>query len=195
MSGRPPRESILAAAAEQFHRRSYAAVTVEEIIAASGQPKAEFYRSFSGKSALGQAWLERLSRQMQMRHDDFLKRPGEPQDFLRRYFLSMQSWVESNNWRGCQFANTAACIDPAEELELAQLIDGHKRAQRRFFIALVAKISPRCDAQRTGSAIFLLFSGAMSEAQSLRAGWPFEDALAAAEQLCGLQGGRAGLAS
>lgn len=43
------------------------------------------------------------------------------------------------------------------------------------------------DAQRIGTAIFLLYSGAMTEAQNLKASWPLEDALASAEQLCGIE--------
>ncbi len=57
----PPRELILAKAGELFHRKGYSAVSIDEVIAASGLPKSEFHRAFLNKSALGVAWLERLS--------------------------------------------------------------------------------------------------------------------------------------
>lgn len=180
----PPREIILAKASELFHKRSYSGVSVEEVIEASGQPKSEFYRAYRDKSALGQAWLERLTKRMRMMHEDFMERPGEKERRLKKYFFAMRSWLEANDFRSCQFANAAACIDLEEELEMAHLIDQYKRAQRAFFIELVGSLVNEKDAQRIGTAVFLLFSGAMTEAQNLKATWPFEDALAAAETLC-----------
>lgn len=182
----PSREIILAKAGELFHRRGYSAVSVDEVIAASGLTKAEFHRNFNSKSALGKAWLERLTKRMRIMHDTFMERPVERERRLKKYFYSMRSWVESNGWRACQFANTAACIDAEAEPDLAHLIDQYKRDQRKFFIELVGSLVDSKDAQRLGTAVFLLYSGAMTEAQNLKATWPFEDALAVAEQLCGV---------
>ncbi|WPJ94088.1 TetR/AcrR family transcriptional regulator [Coraliomargarita algicola] len=187
MSDIPPREIILAKAGELFHRKGYSSVSIEEVIAASGLPKSEFYRAYSDKSALGQAWLERLTKRMRIMHETFMERPGERERRLKKYFFSMRSWVEANGWRACQFANTAACIDAEAEPEMAYLIDQYKRAQRKFFIELVGTLVDAKDAQRLGTAVFLLYSGAMTEAQNLKATWPFEDGLAAAEQLCGVR--------
>ncbi len=183
----PPREIILAKAGELFHRKGYAAVSVDEVIAASGLPKSEFHRAYSGKSALGKAWLERLTKRMRIMHDSFMERPGERERRLKKYFYSMRSWVEANGWRSCQFANTAAGIDAEAEPDLAHLIDQYKREQRKFFIELVGSLVDDKDAQRLGTAVFLLYSGAMTESQNLKATWPFEDALAAAEELCGIR--------
>jgi AcrR family transcriptional regulator len=183
----PPREIILAKASELFHRRGYSSVSVDEVIAGSGLPKAEFHRAFSGKSALGKAWLERLTKRMRIMHDTFMERPGDKERRLKKYFYSMRSWVEANGWRSCQFANTAACVDLEAEPELAHLVDQYKRAQRAFFIEIVGSLVDAKDAQRIGTAVFLLYSGAMTEAQNLKATWPFEDALVAAEQLCGIR--------
>jgi len=183
----PPREIILAKAGELFHRKGYSAVTVDEVIAASGLPKSDFHRAFSSKAALGKVWLERLTKRMRIMHDTFMERPGDKNRLLKKYFFSMRGWVEANGWRACQFANTAACIDTEAEPDLAHLIDQYKRAQRAFFIELVGSLVDAKDAQRIGTAVFLLYSGAMTEAQNLKAAWPFEDALAAAEQLCGIR--------
>ena len=187
MSVIPLREVILSKAGELFHRRGYSSVSVEEIIAASGLPKAEFYRSYSGKSALGQAWLERLSKRMRLMHENFMDRLGEPERRLKKYFLSMSNWVESNGWRACQFANTAASIDSESEPEMTLLIDQFKRSQLNFFVELVSTLVGENDARRLGTAVFLLYSGAMTEAQNLKATWPFEDALRTAEELCGIR--------
>jgi AcrR family transcriptional regulator len=187
MSSIPPREVILSKAGELFLRRGYSAVSVDEVLEASGLPKAEFYRHFSDKTALGRAWLERLTKRMRVLHEDFMARPGERERRLKKYFYSMRSWVETNGYRSCQFANTAACIDSEASPELADLIDQYKREQRKFFIELVGTVVEGNDAQRLGTAVFLLFSGAMTEAQNLKATWPFEDALSAAETLCGLR--------
>lgn len=187
MADIPPREIILAKASELFHHHGYSSVPVETVIAASGLPKADFYRAFSDKSSLSKAWLERLSKRMQLMHETFMERPGERERRLKKYFYSMRSWMEANGWRACQFANTAAGIDAEAEPELALLIDQYKRAQRTFFIDLVASLVGEKDAKRLGTAVFLLYSGAMTESQNLKASWPFEDALTTAEQLCGLR--------
>lgn len=50
-----PNEIILATASELFHQRGYSAVTVDQVLEASGLPEAEFYRHFSDKNALGRA--------------------------------------------------------------------------------------------------------------------------------------------
>lgn len=182
----PSRAQILNKAGELFHRRGISSVSEADVIAASGLPKSEFYRHFSDKSELGKVWLERLARRTRMMHANFMDRLGEPERRLKKYFLSMASWVESNGWRACQFANTAACMNLNEAAEMAHLVDQFKREQRKFFIELVGTLVDPKDAQRVGTNVFLLYSGAMTEAQNLQATWPFEEALHAAEALCGI---------
>ncbi|PXA05457.1 hypothetical protein DDZ13_00890 [Coraliomargarita sinensis] len=186
MAERTKNERILAAAGELFHKRGYAAVSLDEVITASGLSRAEFYRHFSNKSALGCAWLQRLAKGMSVMHDNFMERLPDKDRRLRKYFYAMRNWVESNGYRSCQFANTAAGIDVEEEPDLAELIDQYKRQQRAFFIKLVGTLVDEDQAKRLGTAVFLLFSGAMTEAQNLKATWPLDDALAAAERLCAL---------
>jgi len=181
----PPRELILAKAGELFHLRGYGAVTLDEIIASTGVSKALFHQNFSSKTKLGAVWLKRLSKRMSVMHQSFLDKPGERDRRLRKYFYSMRSWLESNGFRSCQFANTAASLSPDEET-LIDLIDQYKRAQRQFFIDLTKTLVDEKDALRMGTAIFLLYSGAMTEAQNLKALWPLEDALSCAEDLCGI---------
>jgi len=186
MSEMPVREQILAVAGELFHKRGFASVSMDEVMRASSVSRPDFLRQFSTKSALGAAWLKRLAKRMSIMHESFMERPGEKERRLRKYFLSMSNWVETNGYRSCQFANTAAGINPDDEPELAELIDQYKRAQRKFFIELVGTLVPDSQAQRLGTAVFLLYSGAITEAQNLKATWPFEDALSAAEKLCGI---------
>lgn len=186
MSNIPPRQIILLKAGELFHKRGYAAVSVEDVIDASGLAKSTFHQNYSSKSKLGQAWLERLMKQMSHVNQGFLENPGERERRLRKYFFSMRSWLENSGFRSCQFANTAACLTVGEDEELLFIIDQYKRAQRQFFIDLVGTLVPLTDAQRLGTAVFLLYSGAMTEAQNLKATWPLDDALAMSEELCGI---------
>lgn len=182
----PNNERILAAASELFHKRGFAGVTLDEVFEASGLSRAEFYRHFSGKSQLGCAWLKRLSKGMSMMHDNFMEHLPDKPRRLRKYFGSMRNWVETHGYRSCQFANTAAGIDAELEPDLADLIDQLKREQRAFFIKLVGTLVQEDQAKHLGTAVFLLFSGGMTEAQNLKASWPLNDALAAAEQICGV---------
>lgn len=185
MSEVPPREIILAKAGELFHLRGYGAVTLDEMIASAGVSKAVFHQNFSSKTKLGEVWLERLSKRISVMYQSFLDKPGERERRLRKYFYSMRSWLETNGFRSCQFANTAASLRPDEE-GLIDVIDQYKRAQRQFFIDLAKTLVDEKDALRIGTAIFLLYSGAMTEAQNLKATWPLDDALSCAEDLCGI---------
>lgn len=187
MSSLPPREVIIAAAGELFHKQGYGSVGFDAIIEKAGVSKAQFHQHFSSKAAVGEAWLKRLSRRMEMLHRDLLDKTTDNSRLLRKYFFSMRTWVESNNFRSCQFANTAACYDSESDVALFDLIDKYKRGQRDFFIEVANRIVGERDAPRVGTSIFLIYSGAMTEAQNLRALWPLEDALTAAEEMCGLK--------
>lgn len=183
MRDHPEHETLLAHAGGLFHRKGFGAVSVEEVLAASRLPKAVFYRHFGTKAKLGRVWLSRLAKRMEVRHREVLEMPGDGRRRLRRYFLAMGEWMERNAFRSCPFANTAACPGDADE-EMLSVIDQYKRAQLRFFIELAGAMVPENEARSAGTAVYLLYSGAVTEAQNLGATWPIEDALARAEQLC-----------
>ncbi len=185
MSNLPPREFILAKAGELFHLRGYGSVTIEEVITSTGLSRAAFHQHFSSKSKLGAAWLERLAKRMSIMQQGFLDKPGDRDRRLRKFFYSMRSWLEANGFRSCQFANTAAGVS-AEEEDVIYLIDQYKRAQHKFFVDVAKTLVDEKDAQRIGTSIFLLYAGAMTEGQNLKATWPLDDALAASELLCGV---------
>ena len=180
-----PRDRILNVAGELFHRRGYGAVSVEQVIQASQLTSATFHRNFNNKAELGIAWLERLNRRMKSLHASFMDKLGPREKRLKKYFLTMGEWLETNGYRSCQFANTAASMDEANE-DIVELVDQYKRAQHKFFVDLVETIVGPKEARKIGTAVFLLFSGAMTEAQNLKAKWPLEDALQCAEELCDL---------
>ncbi len=183
-----PRDMILNVAGELFHRKGYGAVTIQDVIEACNITPATFHRNFQSKSELGCAWLERLNRRMASMHLTFMEKLGARETRLKKYFLSMGNWLETNGYRSCQFANTAASIDEADH-DIVDMVDQYKRAQHKFFIDLVKTIVGPKDAKKIGTAVFLLFSGAMTEAQNLKAKWPLEDALTCAEELCELHVG------
>jgi len=187
MAEMPPRDRVLAVAGELFHRRGYGAVTLDEVIDASGLARASVHQHFRTKAELGKAWLGRLQRRMEVFHREFLGRLGDREKVLRKYFFAMRTWVESNRFRSCQFANTAACIDTEADEEIAVLVDVYKRKQLQFFIDLAKFLVGEEGARRTGTAVFLLYSGAMTECQNLKTTWPLDDALAQAERLCGVR--------
>lgn len=153
-----PRDRILNVAGELFHRHGYGAVTVDDIIAALKVPPATFHRYFNSKEELGVAWLERLNRRMVSMHRSFMEKLGAPETRLKKYFYAMAGWLEQSGYRSCQFANTRACLNDSAE-EMVELIDQYKRYQLKFFIELVRGIVGEKDAQKIGTAVFLLFFG------------------------------------
>ncbi len=105
--GEQTRTRILDTAARLFHRKGFAATTVNEILEASGTSKGNLYFHFAGKGAIGLAVLQREKVLLMHFLDDVLSR-GTPAEGLSRFFTEA---LEKNRQHafigGCIFGNTA----------------------------------------------------------------------------------------
>ena len=70
--------------------------------------------------------------------------------------------------------------------QVSEVVRDYKASNRLFWQAVALQIKPDPSAARLlGDSLFLLFSGAVTEAQNAKALWPVDSAKAAALALCG----------
>jgi AcrR family transcriptional regulator len=114
------RDRLLAAAAHLFHEAGIQATGIDAIIREAGVAKATFYRHFPSKEDLVVAWLRDPSTRWldRLRAQVEAGRP-EPEDTIPLFFDAVGEWLETEDYRGCPYLNTAAEItDPARPARL-----------------------------------------------------------------------------
>src|SRR5215468_2357229 len=122
----PPRERLLAAAAELFYRHGIKAVGVEAIAEAAATNKMTLYRHFASKDELVAEYLRAAARQadccwaqLEQAH------PGDALAQLRTFIRNMAD----HDTRGCALANAAIEL-PEKDHPARRVIEEHKTAWR-----------------------------------------------------------------
>lgn len=177
------KQRILATAGELFTKQGYGSVGINEIIAQSETAKASFYHHFPSKEQLCSVWLGETHQRSEERHEARLSSKQSPLQIVEEQFLELKPWMVDNGFRGCPYTNTAAGL-PADSPLIQEKVDQHKLYLRDFFIELAHKFISGKAARQLGTTLFLLYSGATTEAQNLKATWPIDAAKDAAVALC-----------
>jgi AcrR family transcriptional regulator len=103
-----PRERILLAARDLFHRHGIRGVGVETIAEAAGTNKMTLYRHFDSKDDLIVAYLRGVALEVDEMWEDFERdHPGDMQAQLKAWLICAEECVTSDE-RGCDLANAAA---------------------------------------------------------------------------------------
>jgi len=165
------RERILEAAGRLFHERGYSEVGVNEIIAEADTAKASFYQHFPSKEALCESWLESVHDKSVSHHRELIESDRTPREKVEVYFDELGTFLVARKFRGCPYSNTNAVVDEGCAGIVARIRE-HKESILHFFRAVAAQQfegeAARCLADR----LFVLYSGATTEAQNLRDLWP-----------------------
>jgi len=170
------RERILETAAQLFHERGYSEVGINEIIEKADTAKASFYHYFRSKESLCEAWLEHVHARSEARCADILESDATPAEKVRSYFDHLEAFMIQKDFRGCPYSNTGAVSDQ-RCAGIAEQIREHKDSMRKFFRAICeARFDDPERAREIADRIFLLYSGAATEAQNLHAIWPVQSA-------------------
>ena len=178
----PPRERILQAARELFHREGIHAVSVDALAAAAGTNKMTLYRHFSSRDELIAAYLQTLAVEGEGVWDEARSaHPKDPEAQLRFLLRRVSDFTAEGRGRGCALANAA--VELAERKHPARrVIEAHKRRQRERLVALVREAG-YARPERLADEIFLLVEGARSSVQSVGPGGPASRLFALAEAL------------
>lgn len=177
------RERILETAGRLFFEKGYSGVGINEIIEKAGTAKASFYQYYPSKESLCEAWLRSVHDNSEDFRSELLTKCCSPVEKLTCYFDQLEKFLINGGFRGCPYSNTGAVSDDYCS-GIAEQIQSHKESIRGFFRAISAlQFSDPERANETGDRIFILYSGATSEAQNLKAIWPVHVARKAAVEM------------
>lgn len=178
------RDRLLNAAALLFGERGYECVGINEIIAKAEVAKATFYQHFPSKEKLCAAWLEQEADKSVAAQEKLLDDPRPVKERLEDRFDGLKEWLEKDDFSGCPFCVTTAMTQPGSGLRVP--VEDYRAQARDFWRKLAAQHeSGNKKSRQLGDAWFLLYTGAATEAQNVRALWPVKRAKRAALALGG----------
>jgi AcrR family transcriptional regulator len=162
----PPRQRLLAAAAELFYRHGIRAVGVDAIAEAAGTNKMTLYRHFSSKDELVAEYLRQAAKAVDATWTDLaLRHPGNARAQLRAWLEEIAAHVTSGGERGCALANAAVEL-PEKDHPVRRVIEDCKLAQTKRLAALCAAAGLR-EPDALAEELGLLIEGARITAQSV----------------------------
>ena len=162
----PPRERILAVAADLFYRHGIRAVGVDAIAEAAGTNKMTLYRHFASKDELVAEYLRHLAEKAGAAWDRrAAQHPGDPCAQLRGWLEDVAAQLASGDQRGCALANAAVEL-PEKDHPARRVIEAFKTAQRQRIIDLCAA-ADLDQPEMLADELFLLLEGARVTAQSI----------------------------
>ena len=164
--GIPPRDRILAVAADLFYRHGIRAVGVEAIAEAAGTNKMTLYRHFASKDELVAEYLRCLAQKASASWDKLAAQyPGDARAQLRAWLGTMADHVDSGDQRGCALSNAAVEL-PEKDHPARPVIEAFKNAQRNRITQLCAA-ADLAQPELLADELFLLLEGARVTVQSM----------------------------
>ncbi len=167
-------------ASRLFYRQGYGATGIKQIIERAGIAKGTFYSHFRSKRELGLAWLRaRHTRWNTWLEDSLGDKAGGGEKILAS-FEFLETWLADEDFRGCAFINTMAEI-PDPDSPMRKEVAAHKRELHQRFQVLAAEHfegagESEATVRQKGTAIYLLFEGALVAAQNFHETWPIHTA-------------------
>lgn len=184
----PPRERILAAAADLFYRHGIRAVGVEAVAEAAGTNKMTLYRHFNSKDELVAEYLKKLAAGSNSLWDELeTANPSNPKAQLRGWLNLMGEHLASNKGRGCALANASVEL-PEKNHPARPVIEQFKQSQRKRLAAL-CKAAGLSQPDMLADELFLLLEGARVSMQSIGHEGPACRFVRMGEALIGAQDG------
>jgi TetR/AcrR family transcriptional repressor of nem operon len=189
------RLTILKTGHALVQRKGFAALGLQEILAASGVPKGSFYHYFASKEAFGVALLQRYIEDYGQKLDSLLTE-GTGRARLMRYF---QGWLAEDATAG-QPGWAEDCIVVKLAAEVSDLSEDMRHVLSDGTEALVARLADVIrDGRKDGSlpqgakpkalaqTLYQMWLGAALLSRLTRSSAPLERALTATERLldCG----------
>ena len=162
----PPRDRLLAAAADLFYRHGIRAVGVEAIAEAAGTNKMTLYRHFASKDDLVAEYLRQSAKASEACWDRFEKAfPGDALAQLREWLKEMAAHVASTDERGCPLANAA--VELPEKGHPARRVIEEAKAAHRLRLVDLCSSAGLSEPDMLADELDLLLEGARVTAQSV----------------------------
>lgn len=153
-----PRERIIAAARELFHRHGIRGVGVDTIADAAGTNKMTLYRHFGSKDELILAYVQTIAAEgeamwQEIAHDH----PGDPRAQLENWLDRAQACV-SEDGRGCDLANAA--VELTERDHPARRLIEQLKTDHRNRLAALCEAAGVTQSEELADTLTLLLEGA-----------------------------------
>ncbi|SRR5712691_1789029 len=162
----PPRQRILAVAADLFYRHGIRAVGIEAIAEAAGTNKMTLYRHFSSKDELVAEYLRQAAKRAEACWERLERLyPGDTLAQLRAWVREMADQASSADLRGCPLANAAVEL-PEKSHPARRVIEEKKKAHRMKLVQL-AQAAGLSEPEMLADELHLLLEGARVSAQSV----------------------------
>jgi AcrR family transcriptional regulator len=162
----PPRDRILAVAADLFYRHGIRAVGVDAIAEAAGTNKMTLYRHFPSKDALVAAYLRQKADKANECWQRYERRhPGDALAQLRMWLKDEGDHIADRAARGCPVANAA--IELAEkDHPVRPVIEEVKTAYHKRLVGL-CRSAGLAEPEMLADELHLLLEGARVRAQTV----------------------------
>ena len=162
----PPRDRLLAVAADLFYRQGIRAVGVEAIAEAAGTNKMTLYRHFPSKDELVAECLRQVAHEGMARWQRYeAVHPGDPRAQIQAWLTEMAGIVADGNHRGCALANAAIEL-PDRAHPARRVVEEYKLAQRKH-LAQLCRDAGLLEPELLADELYLLLEGARVTAQSI----------------------------
>ncbi len=176
-----PRERILLAARNLFHRHGIRGVGVETIAEAAGTNKMTLYRHFDSKDDLIVAYLRGLSAEMdEMWQDIEREHPGDMLAQLKSWLVHAEECVSADD-RGCDLVNAA--VELTEDGHPGRRIIEQLKTEHRNRLAALCRRAGISQAEVLADTLTLLLEGARVSRQSTGCNGPSAKFIRTAEKV------------
>jgi len=190
---RDVRQEILDTAQIIISGKGYAAVGLNEILAAAGVPKGSFYHYFESKDAFGEALLESYFETYLEDLDAMLQRPGLSEG--ERLMVYWQKWVDTQ--ASCD--PEGKCLAVKLGAEVSDLSETMRKVLLRGTSAVIGRLARTIERgladgsvtiagepQETAETLYQTWLGASLLAKIARTAEPLLSALAASRRTLGI---------
>lgn len=189
---RDVRQDILDTAQIIISGKGFAAVGLNEILAAAGVPKGSFYHYFSSKDAFGEALLESYFEAYLSDLDEILQRPGlNGGEHLMLYW---QKWVDTQ----AKCDPEGKCLAVKLGAEVSDLSEAMRKVLLRGTSAVIARLAATIESgladgsvkvigepQQVAETLYQMWLGASLLAKITRDAKPLSSAFAASRRALG----------
>jgi AcrR family transcriptional regulator len=176
-----PRERILLAARDLFHRHGLRGVGVETIAEAAGTNKMTLYRHFDSKDDLIIAYLRGIAAEVdEMWRDIERDHPGDMQGQLKAWLVCAEECVTADD-RGCDLANAA--VELTDDDHPGRRIIEELKSNHRNRLAELCRRAGIPQPEVLADTLTLLLEGARVSRQTVGSRGPSSNFIRTAEKV------------
>ena len=182
MAATPKRDHLVSIAQRMFCTRGFHAVSVDDVLAASGVARMTLYKNFDSKQELIVATLRQEDKQFRQWLASFVEAHStKPAERLGSLFAGLHERFTEAGYYGCAFIRAGVEFPDASH-PVHVVAREHKEMIRSYIRGLATDAKAR-HPSRLAEQIYLLFEGAIVASQLDGDPWPADCARQAAECL------------